>query len=95
MMWTLKPLKNFKHIKQEQMTYKDKAQKYSDLGSVLLETISSQLPSLTELDVSYCESLSTDQLSSWSPYCISTESKGNYSEVWHSTTHGCELVNGL
>ena len=65
------------------MTYKDKAQKYSDLGSVLLETISSQLPSLTELDVSYCESLSADQLSSWSPYCTSMESKGNYSEVWH------------
>ena len=74
---------NFKHIKQEQMTYKDKAQKYSDLGSVLLETISSRLPSLTELDVSYCESLSADQLSSWSPYCTSMESNGNYSEVWH------------
>ena len=77
------PEQNLNHIKQEYMAYEQKAQKYSDLGSVLLETISSQLPSLAELDVSYCESLSADQLSSWSPCCVPIESKGNYSEVWH------------
>ena len=78
------------------MTYKDKAQKYSDLGSVLLETISSQLPSLAELDVSYCESLVRRSIVQVGHHIAL---RWNLKEITQrygtSTTHGCELENGL
>ena len=53
-------------LKSELNSYVSHVNKYEDLGSKFLMTLSSLSPSLQEVDMSYCETLSDDQLNSWS-----------------------------
>ena len=75
--------KNMTQLKSELNSYVSHVNKYEDLGSKFLMTLSSLSPSLQEVDMSYCETLSDDQLNSWSAPGLADADPEDLSEMWH------------